>query len=227
MVSDTYCEDQPAMGSDSSRNDRALIAPRQPDRSAGRFDHSLDAAILNAALQGLSELGYDRMTMDDIASRAHAGKAAIYRRWPSKAAVVADAIGHWRRELGPVEPPNTGSLRGDIDAVAAMTPDLDEAALSTIKVIVGTATAAMHHPALAAALDDLALAPPRQIVKIILDQAVARGEIPTDRDLTLIPDALLGLNILRVTTGRPVDRVFVRRALEGLLLPLLGTDSSA
>jgi AcrR family transcriptional regulator len=213
------------MGTDSSRNDRARIAPRQPNRSAGRFDHSLDATILDAALQGLSELGYDRMTMDDIASRARAGKAAIYRRWPSKAAVVAEAIAHWRRGLGAVEPPNSGSVRGDIDAVVAMTPDFDEAALNTIKVIVGTATAAMHDPTLAEALDDLALAPPRQIIKAILDQAVARGEIATDHDLTLIPDALLGLNVLQVTTGRPLDRTFVRRALEGLLLPLVRTDT--
>lgn len=208
------------MGTDNVGSGRARTTARQPDRKAARFDHSLDAAILEAALQGLGELGYDRMSMDDIASRARAGKAAIYRRWPSKAAVVADAIAHWRRGLGPVEPPNTGSLRGDIEVLANMAPDIDEAALSTIKVIVGAATAAMHDPALAAALDDLALSPPRQIVKVILDQAVARGEIPPDRDLTLIPDALLGLNVLRVTTGRPVDRVFVRRALEGLLLPL-------
>lgn len=214
------------MGTDSSRKSQARTAPRQPDRSAGRFDHSLDDTILDAVLLALSELGYDRMTMDDIASRAKAGKAAIYRRWPSKAAVVAEAIAHWRRGLGGAEPPNTGSLRGDIDALAAMIPDFDEAALSTIKVIVGTATAAMHDPVLAAALDDLALAPPRQIVQVILDQAVARGEIPADRDLTVIPDALLGLNVLQVTTGRPVDRVFVRRALEGLLLPLAGTESA-
>ena len=77
------------------------------------------------------------MSMDDIASRARVGKAAIYRRWPSKAAVVADAIAHWRRGIGPVEPPNTGSLRGDIDALVAAVPDLDEAEVGTMKVVVG------------------------------------------------------------------------------------------
>ncbi|SPM30569.1 bacterial regulatory s, tetR family protein [Mycobacterium terramassiliense] len=163
--------------------------------------------------------------MDDIASRAGVGKAAIYRRWSSKAMVVAEAIAHWRYGLRPVEPPNTGSLRGDIDAVAAMVPDYDEATLSTVKVIVGAATAAMNHPVLAAALDDLALSTPRQIIKALLDQAVTRGEIPSGRDLTVIPDAFVGLNILRVMTGRPVDRVFVRRALEGLLLTLTPTDA--
>lgn len=207
------------MTTDSVRSDRA--ARRSSGKNRGRFDPALDAAILEAALEGLGEQGYDRMSMDDIASRARVGKAAIYRRWPSKAAVVADAIAHWRRGLGPVDPPNTGSLRGDIDALVAAVPDFDEAALSTIKVIVGAATAAMHHPVLAAALDDLALSVPRQMMQVVLDQAVARGEIPSGRDLTLIPDAVLGLNVLRVMAGRPTDRVYVRRVLEQVVLPLV------
>lgn len=210
------------MTADGVRHERP--ARRPPVKTRGRFDPSLDAVILDAALQGLTEHGYDRMTMDDIAARARVGKAAIYRRWPSKAAVVADAIAHWRRRLGPVEPPNTGSLRGDIDAIVAAVPDFNEADLSTIKVVVGVATAAMHHPVLAAALDDLALSTPRHAIRAVLDQAVARGDIPAGRDLSLVPDALLGLNVLRVMTGRPIDRVYVRRALESLLLPLLAAE---
>ena len=213
------------MTTDSARSDRAPGEARRPvGRSPGRYDPSLDAAILDAALKGLGERGYDRMSMDDIASRARVGKAAIYRRWPSKAAVVADAIAHWRRGLGPVEPPNTGSLRGDIDALVAAVPDFDESALSTVKVIVGAATAAMNHPVLAAALDDLVLSVPRRMINVVLDQAVARGEIPPGRDLTLIADALLGLNVLRVMAGRPIDRVYVRRVFEEVLLPLTSAD---
>src|ERR1700736_1995993 len=151
-------------------------------RSPGRLDRSLDAAILDATLAGVAEVGYDRLSMDDVASRAGFGKAAIYRRWPSKAVVVADAIAHWRRRLGPVEPPNSGSLRGDIDALVAATPDLDDADSHMIRVVVGVATAAMHNPVLAAALDDLVLSTPRRVVRAVLDQAVARGEVPAGRD---------------------------------------------
>jgi AcrR family transcriptional regulator len=198
---------------------------RRPTRSPGRLDRSLDAAILDAALAGVAELGYDKLSMDDIAARASVGKAAIYRRWPSKAVVVADAIAHWRRRLGPVEPPNSGSLRGDIEALVAAVPDLNDAQLSTIHVIVGVATAAMHNPVLAAALDDLVLSTPRHVVRAVLDHAVARGEIPADRDLSLIPDVALGLNVLRVMTGRPIDRVYVRRVLEDVILPLTGAPT--
>jgi AcrR family transcriptional regulator len=191
-------------------------------RRPGRLDRSLDTAIVDAALAGVAELGYDRLSMDDIASRAGVGKAAIYRRWPSKAVLVADAIAHWRRRLGPIEAPNTGSLRGDVDALVAAAPDLNDADLHMIRVVVGVATAAMHNPVLAAALDELVLSTPRQVVRAVLDQAVARGEIPAGRDLSLIPDVALGLNVLRVITGRPIDRVYVRRVLEDVILPLAG-----
>ncbi|MCV7401122.1 TetR/AcrR family transcriptional regulator [Mycobacterium fragae] len=191
-------------------------------RRPARLDRSLDAAILDAALAGVAEQGYDRLSMDDIASRAGVGKAAIYRRWSSKAEVVAEAIAHWRRRLGPVEPPDTGSLRGDIEAVVATMPELDTANSSTIQVVVGVATAAMHDPVLAAALDDLVLSPPRHAVRTLLDRAVARREIPAGRDLSLIPDVALGLNVLRVITGRPIDRVYVRRVFEDVILPLAG-----
>ena len=198
--------------SDKSRRERA--------RNPARLDRSLDGAILDAVLVGLAERGYDQMSMDDVASRARVGKAAIYRRWPSKAAVVADAIAHWRRGLGSVQPPNTGSLRGDIDALAAAVPEMDETEVGMMKVVIGVATAAPNDPVLAAALDDLVLSQPRRMINVVLDNAVARGEIPAGRDLALIADATLGLNILRAITGRPIDRVFVRRVLEDVILPL-------
>src|ERR1700685_2090770 len=71
--------------------------PPHPVSRAGRpRDQSLDQAILRATLEGLADLGYDRLSMDEIAARAHAGKGALYRRWPSKAAVVVAAMIAWR-----------------------------------------------------------------------------------------------------------------------------------
>jgi Tetracyclin repressor-like, C-terminal domain len=87
----------------------------------------------------------------------------------------------------------------------------------------------MHDPVLAAALDDLVLSFPREIVRTVLDRAIARGEIPSGRDLSLVPDAASGLNVLRVISGRPIDRVWVRRVLEDVILPLAAAspDGSA
>jgi AcrR family transcriptional regulator len=208
------------VASDDRDRVEAARGRRQPKRRAGRWDASLEGAILDAALAAVAELGYDRLTMDDLASRAGVGKAAIYRRWSSKAVVVAEAIAHWRRGRGPEQPPDTGTLRGDLDALVSAVPDYSETDVNTIKVIVGVATAAMHDAVLAAALDDLVLATPRHVLGSVLDRAVRRGEIPFGRDLTLVPDVALGLNVVRMITGKPVDRLFVRRVLEDVILPL-------
>jgi AcrR family transcriptional regulator len=188
-----------------------------------RRDRSLDAVILNATLAGVSDVGYDRMTMDDVAARAGVGKAAIYRRWGSKADLVAHAIAHWRREHGPSEVIDTGSLRRDIEALVQSVPQYSENDISTIKVILGVATAAVQDAALAAAIDDFVLSTPRQLLRLILDRAVTRGEISAGRDLSLLPDVVLGLNMVRMVSGRPVDRVFVRRVLDDVIIPLTGS----
>jgi AcrR family transcriptional regulator len=86
-------------------------------RTDGRLDRSRDPAILDAALEALDEHGYDATNMNDIAARAGVGKAAIYRRWSSKAALMADALVHWRPDLLDRDVPDTGSLTGDLEAV--------------------------------------------------------------------------------------------------------------
>jgi AcrR family transcriptional regulator len=186
-----------------------------------RLDPARDAAILRAALEGLAELGYDRLSMDDIAARAHVGKAAIYRRWPSKAAVVVGAVAWWREQMGTVAVPDTGSLLGDVEAMIASVPDFDDRDRSMIGVVLGVATASMHDPALADALQEHVLARPRQVLAAVFDRAVARGEIPAGRDLTLVPDILLGMNALRLVTGQSIDRAYVRRVFDDILFPLV------
>jgi AcrR family transcriptional regulator len=109
-----------------------------------------------------AEHGYDRLSMDDIAARAHVGKAAIYRRWPSKGAVVVGAILWWREQVAAIAAPDTGSLRGDAEAMITAVPDFDDADRGIISVILGVATAAAHDPLLAAALEEHALARPRE-----------------------------------------------------------------
>ena len=73
-----------------------------------------DAAICDATLALLLEVGYDRMSMDAVAARAHASKATIYRRWPGKQELVLDAVK--ARGVGLTVAEDTGSLRGDLVA---------------------------------------------------------------------------------------------------------------
>ena len=66
-----------------------------------QLDASRDAALRDAALELLAEVGYDRLSMDAVAARAKASKMTIYRRWSSKAELVVAAISSLRKpEIG-------------------------------------------------------------------------------------------------------------------------------
>jgi AcrR family transcriptional regulator len=195
--------------------------PRRVGGGGRQLDRSRDSAILRAALEGLADLGYDRLSMDEIAARARAGKGALYRRWPSKAALVVDAVIAWREQLAPLAIPDTGSLRGDLDALIAAIPDFDDAATRQMAVFVGLATAASRDAELKTALADHLLARPRRLLREVLERAVARGEISAERDLDLVPDVMIGLNMLRVLLGEAPDREFVRQVLETIVYPLV------
>jgi hypothetical protein len=88
-------------------------------------------------------------------------------------------------------------------------------------VVVGVATAASRDPELMAALSAQILERPRLLVREVLDRAVARGEIPPDREIGLVPDVLVGLNALRILLGEAPDRAFVRRVFDEIVYPLV------
>jgi len=194
---------------------------RQVGSGGRRLDPSRDAAILKAALDGLADLGYDRLTMDEVAARAHAGKGALYRRWPSKAALIVDAVVAWRAERAPREIPDTGSLTGDIEAMIAAIPDFDEATKQQMAVLMGLLTAASRDPELRRALKENVLSLPRGIIGEVLQRAVTRGEISAQRDLDLIPDMVIGLTLMRILQGEAPDREHARRVLRTIVYPLV------
>jgi AcrR family transcriptional regulator len=96
-----------------------------------------EEAILAAAVALVAETGYERVSMDAIAARARASKATIYRKWPGKAPLIAEALRRRAEEATP-ELPDTGSLRGDLRcAVAAIGQALtgDAGGLSLVGLI--------------------------------------------------------------------------------------------
>lgn len=189
-------------------------------RTAGRLDRSRDPAILNAALATVTENGYNDTNMNDIAARAGVGKAAIYRRWSSKAALITDALLYWRPDLLDTTTPDTGSLTGDIDSLIERVARNDNDPISN-DLVLRVALEAAHDPELASALDDLLLFKGRRFVSTILAQAAARGEIPADRDWSLVADVIVAMSLLRVVSGQNVDANFVRQVIDTLVLPAL------
>ena len=89
----------------------------EPARTRPRVEGEREREILEAALDTLADVGYDRLNFDAVASAAKASKATLYRRWPGKVDLVVDAL---QLMIG-VEAdryPDTGSLRGDLIAQA-------------------------------------------------------------------------------------------------------------
>jgi AcrR family transcriptional regulator len=72
----------------------------------------LERAILDAALDQLSTVGWNGLTMEGVAAGAQTGKAAVYRRWPSKEDLVADALQAGLPSIE--EAPDLGSVREDL-----------------------------------------------------------------------------------------------------------------
>jgi AcrR family transcriptional regulator len=191
-------------------------------RTVGRLDRSRDPAILNAALAALTENGYDATNMDDIAARAGVGKAAIYRRWSSKAALITDVLVYWRPDLRTDDAPDTGSLASDIEALIERAVAYDNG-LITNDLVLRVALEAIHDPQLATALDDLMLLRGGRQISTILARAAARGEIAANRDWSLVADVLTAMSLLRVLNGQTVDANFLRQVTDALVLPALST----
>lgn len=193
-------------------------SPKLRRRTDGRLDRSRDPAILNAALDALHEHGYNDTNMDDIAARAGVGKAAIYRRWSSKAALITDVLVYWRPELLTDRAPDTGSLAGDFDALVERATRNDDELISN-DLVLRVALEAAHDTHLASALDDLMLLRGRRMVTNILQRAAARGEIASERDWSLVADVLTGMGLMRVISGQRVDAKYVRDVIDTLILP--------
>lgn len=191
---------------------------RLRQRTDGRLDRSRDPAILDAALAALAENGYVNTNMNDIAARAGVGKAAIYRRWSSKAALITDALVYWKPDLLDDDAPDTGSLEGDFDEIVRRTARSDND-LFSYDLVLRVAVEATHDPHLGSALEDLMLLKGRRVMTTILQQAVARGEVSADRDWSLVADVLTGMGLMRVVNGQSVDSKYVRDVIDNLILP--------
>src|ERR1700712_4178711 len=104
-------------------DERGAVDTTVARRPGRRRDESKDDAILDATRELLAERGYDGMTMDAVADRAGAGKATVYRRWPSKVQLTVDAVVCAKGvPMAVDEIPDTGSLRGDLMSVRFARP---------------------------------------------------------------------------------------------------------
>jgi AcrR family transcriptional regulator len=187
--------------------------------SRGRpFDVDLDEAILDAAVALLTEIGYERMTMDAVAARARVSKATIYRRWDSKASLVVDAMRFCN--FAELELPETPDLRSDLLVglqCFRAAADGQDAGLYN-----GVMTAMRHDPELARLVRERMIGHKQQMARTWLQSYVDRGMLPADTDIDLFHQvglAMVGVRL--VITGEPVDDAFLEHVVDDVLLPLL------
>jgi len=185
-------------------------------------DASRDDALRRAALDLVTEIGYDRMTMDAVAARAGAGKATVYRRWSSKAELVGDALAHAHLAGGT---PDTGSLRGDLAALAGYLSSGQEP-LYKARLITGLASAMLADTELRRAFETFT-PPAERAVATIVDRALARGEIAAPADPAMIAAILPALGLHRlIFTGEGPDPEYAAAVIDNVLLPALSASST-
>lgn len=195
-------------------------------RLGRKRDHTRDPEILEVALDVLAETGYDGMTIDMVATRAKAGKATLYRRWPSKADLVLDAVVCMKsKDIDLDALPDTGTLRGDLVAMIK-TPSIRESERK-LKVMAGIASMIARSPELAAAAQNALVEPRASINRVLFRRAIERGEIPADSDveqLCMIAPAMVAYSVLML--GKPVDREFLVSIIDKVVLPAAGLPAA-
>jgi AcrR family transcriptional regulator len=199
----------------------ATIAEPAP-RPGRKRDHTRDPEILDAALAVLAETGYDGMTIDMVAARAKAGKATIYRRWPSKNELVIDAVACMKAAGHDLDTlPDTGTLRGDL--VAMIKPHSIQEGQRKLKVMAGLISMLVRAPELAAAANTAIVEPRAAANRTLMRRAVARSEISADCDietLSLVAPSMAAYRVLILQ--QPVDRAFLISLIDGVILPAVG-----
>lgn len=183
--------------------------PQPPRRTSGGpvLQDELTEALTTAFFEELAAVGYGRLSIEAVARRAGAGKAAVYRRWPAKQAMATDLI--TKVAVDAADTPDTGSLRGDLHAFLTAAADGLRHPLAS-KIIPDLLAEAAREPALAATLEAGIATTRRDRATALLHRAITRGELPADLDIPLALDFLAGPLYWRLTiTGIPPEPTYL------------------
>jgi AcrR family transcriptional regulator len=183
--------------------------PRPGGRSA-----RVRAAVLQAAFAELGEKGYDGFSMEAVARRSGVHKTTVYRRWPTRDALVIDALDSRSDRHSPI--PAKGSLRADLRVFAED---------------VFTKLSSSHGKAMLKSLVAAVDQSPEVLEKVesfwrerldvgaaVVERAIDRGELPPDTDSDLVIEGLLAPIYLRVLlSAQPVTGDFLEQLIDVLL----------
>lgn len=198
----------------AARDDRPAPVRRGPGRPRNRAH---DEAIVNAVRDLLRSSGYGALTIDGVAARAGVGRPTVYRRWPSKAALVIGALS----DLAPEAPsPDTGSLRDDLVAIRRRQMELLSSPEGR-RVLPGLAADVAEDEELHRSFYLQYVEPWRSAVEEAIGRAVVRGEIDGEADAQVVAEVLTGPLFFRALfAGEPVTDAAVESAVDLVLAGL-------
>lgn len=190
----------------------------QPTESHGvrpRVEGDREREILEATLDVLAEVGYDRLTMDAVAGAARASKATLYRRWSTKQALVVDAVCS-QKSSGPV--PDTGSLRDDLVTLHCELGGFRDA--RTLAVLAAVVTAMARDEEFAETYRRDFIGPKIAAARVMFERARDRGEIAEDVDIALLAPALPGIVLHRVfLLGEEATPDLIAQVVDQIIIP--------
>jgi AcrR family transcriptional regulator len=210
---------------ENKRNTSAETAGEGEQNAGGRRRGDvLENAILQAAWDEWNEAGYTRLTMENIALRAKTNKNAVYRRWPSKAKIVAAAIGkHLTKPEGLGQVPDTGDVRSDMLALLhGIVKPMQAIGGETIHGLMTELYGGNLIASLPEMLSDKADNELTEMIRAILLNAEKRGELKLSEvspQVLSLPANLLFYEVL--TTHEPVADDTITGIIDDIFLPLV------
>ncbi|MDJ0381928.1 TetR/AcrR family transcriptional regulator [Streptomyces sp. G-G2] len=180
----------------------------------------LDLAILDAALEQLSTVGWHGLTMEGVAAGARTGKAAVYRRWPSKADLVADVLRAGLPALGEI--PDRGSIREDL---AVLCRDMRDAmasragiALRSVLHECDNGSADRFHDLIRTGLTE----PSNRLFRDLVQRGISRGDVRPDATGDFVADVIPAIMMYRSKVcGSEWGDPDIRQMIDQVLMPLL------
>jgi len=185
-----------------------------------RIEGDREQEILAATLDVLADVGYDRLTMDAVATHARASKATLYRRWNGKVSLIIDAL---LSQKGPQSAPDTGTLRGDlVEAFCGMGGMTEKRQMSVLAAVI---TAIARDADFSSAFREQFIGPKAAAGRLIFERAIERGEIRADVDLDIVTAALPGIVLHRqFLLGEPPTQDLITRVIDQIILPAVLTQ---
>lgn len=193
-------------------------APARRDAGIGRGrppSEDTERAILTATTELLAERGLAAMTIEEVAARAHVGKASVYRRWPSKGTLAFDAFVSEFLERQGV--PDTGNLRDDLlGLLRAWVKAVRQP--TTGRTLRGLIAEVQRDPDLADAWRDRFVAQLRARHLAVIQRAIERGELAPEANTGLLLDLLYGPAYHRLLHGHlPLNDAFVEDLVTAIM----------